>query len=134
MRHVLFLGLTLFACKREDTKVCPDPVTSPPAAKSVAPMRTIDVPLPKAIAFGTAEAVLNVTIEASGRTAVNGLAITDDNAIAEAAKKALSADPNVKAVILADMSVTHGRVIAVLDRLRMGGISKIAFAVSPWPP
>lgn len=93
----------------------------------------IDMPLPKAIAFGDPVTVLSIAIEANGQIAVDGLAVSDDKAITEAAAKAVKADPEVKAVILADPSAKHGRVIDVVDRVRMGGIAKLAFAVAATP-
>ena len=38
-----------------------------------------------------------------------------------------------RAVIRADTSVQHGRVIRTLDLLKQAGISKIAFGVTPVP-
>lgn len=131
MRRLLVLALFVLSCKREDTKVCPDPVVSKSAPS---PVRTIDVPLPKAVAFGDAVVVLSIAISAHGDTTVNGLAIADDNAITDAAKKARTADPEVKAVILADKSTQYGRVIEVVDRVRIGGIAKLAFAMAAPPP
>lgn len=135
MRRLLVPALMLLSCKREDTKVCPDPVVSRPAPSAApAPVRTLDVPLPKAAAFGEPVTVLSIAIEADGKIAVNGLAISDDKAITEAAAKAVKADPEVKAVILADRSAKHGRVLEVVDRVRMGGIAKLAFAVAAPTP
>jgi biopolymer transport protein ExbD len=42
--------------------------------------------------------------------------------------------PDLRAVIRADASVTHGRVIRVLDLLKQAGISKIAFGVARAEP
>jgi len=38
---------------------------------------------------------------------------------------------DLRAVIRADKTVEHGRVIHVLDLLKQAGIAKIAFAVTP---
>jgi len=134
MLRFLVIALALLGCTRSENKVCPDPVAPEKAAKSaVAPMRTIDIPLPKAAAFGDAESILAVAMDAAGRTMVNGLPITDDKEIFEAAKKALATTPSVKAVVVADPSVTYGRVIAVIDRVRMAGIAKLAFGVPSSP-
>lgn len=135
--HRALVHLTLLlvlGCKREESKICPDPVASAPSEKSVAPARTIDIPLPKAMVGGEPETVLSVALDAHGKVAVNGLAVADDLALEAEARKAIGKDPNVKAIVLADTSVTHGRVIGVLDRLRLGGIAKIAFAVAAPPP
>jgi biopolymer transport protein ExbD len=119
--------VVLAACKRDDAKVCPDPATST-AATSAAPMRTIDVPIPKAVALDGSETFLSITIEANGQTWVNNVAVEDEG-ITDIARTELKASPKVKAIILADRATPHGRVIAVLDRLRMGGVTNLAFGV-----
>lgn len=133
MRRLIVVALTLLACRREETKVCPDPAVAAPSAKAAAPMRTIDMPLPKAAAFDEQVAILSVAIDASGVISVNGLAVADDKALSEAAKKAVGADPNVKAVVLADPAVKYARLIDVLDRVKLGGIRNIALAVEARP-
>jgi biopolymer transport protein ExbD len=54
---------------------------------------------------------------------VDGLAALDVR-IAEA-------EPSVRATIRADVSVRHGRVMAVVDRLKRANRSRIAFAAVP---
>ena len=52
----------------------------------------------------------------------------------EDAREELAKTPDLRAVIRADTTVQHGRVITVLDLLKTGGITKIAFGVAPIPP
>jgi biopolymer transport protein ExbD len=130
MLRFALVALSLLGCARNESKVCPDPVTAETTAKpGVAPMRTIEFPIPKASAFGNAEAFVSIQLDAVGGTFVNGLAITDDKEIFDAGKKALGTNAAVKAIIAADSRVTYGRLIAVIDRLRMAGITNIAFGV-----
>jgi biopolymer transport protein ExbD len=58
-------------------------------------------------------------------------AIHDDRALLELAREAVAANPDVRAVIRADASAQHGRVIHVLDLLKQAGLAKIAFGVAP---
>lgn len=113
--------------------VCPDPAPSVATAKSPAPARTIDIDLPKAM--GSTTVILSVEIGADGKTSVAGVPAKDDAAITEAAKKARAANPEVKGVLFADPSTPHRRVVAVLDALILGGVSRVAFGIRPevWP-
>ena len=43
-------------------------------------------------------------------------------------------NPELRAVIRADTTEQHGRVIRALDLLKQAGVSKIAFGVTPVPP
>ncbi len=133
MFRSLVLAVVLVGCNKNETKVCPDPAPGATAKGAAAPMRTIDIPLPKAAAFGDVESVLSIAIDAAGRTTVNGLAISDDKELFDAAKKAVATTPTVKAVIVAEPSVTYGRVIAVIDRVRMAGIANLAFGMRTSP-
>ena len=47
------------------------------------------------------------------------------------AKEALAKNQDLRAVIRADKTVQHGRVIRVLDLLKQAGVAKIAFGVQP---
>ena len=50
------------------------------------------------------------------------------------AKAAHDKNAELRAVIKADLSVPHGRVIHVLDLLKQAQVQKIAFGVSPTAP
>jgi biopolymer transport protein ExbD len=75
--------------------------------------------------------MFNVSIDARGALAVNGSPVPDAAHVTAAASAAAKATPEVRAYIFADKSVPYGRVIEVMDAIRTGGISKIAFAVDP---
>lgn len=53
------------------------------------------------------------------------------SAILPLARAAREKNPELRAVIKADASVPHGRVIHVLDLLKQAQVSKIAFGVNP---
>jgi biopolymer transport protein ExbD len=50
------------------------------------------------------------------------------------AKAALARDPELRAVIQADKDVSHGRVMAVLDTLKVAGLSRVAFGAVQGTP
>ncbi|MFT3769801.1 MAG: biopolymer transporter ExbD [Minicystis sp.] len=75
-----------------------------------------------------------VEIHSTGELLVNGNKLANDDAIMPLAKEQLAKSPDLRAVIRADTTVQHGRVIRVLDLLKQAGVAKIAFGVSPIPP
>lgn len=97
--------------------------------------QTLPLDLPKA-ATGTSDVqtIFSILLSADGRTVVDSNQIASDEAILPLARTAQSAHPELRAVIKADSAVTHGRVIHVLDLLKQGHVSKIAFGVTPVPP
>jgi biopolymer transport protein ExbD len=95
-------------------------------------VRVDAVPLGAAGTTGAGNAaVLSVILFADGRTRVDDTPLPDDDAILVIAKSRASGD--VRAVIKADASVAHGRVVHVLDLLKQAGISRIAFGVTAVP-
>jgi biopolymer transport protein ExbD len=94
--------------------------------------QTVPLDLPKA-ASGTSEVqvVFSIILTADNRTFVDGKAIPNDDAILPLARDAQAQHADLRAVIKADAAVTHGRVIHVLDLLKQGHVSKIAFGVTP---
>lgn len=89
--------------------------------------------LPKAASGEEVQNVFSVELTADGKTRVDSAPVDNDDAISGLAEKAKADNQDVRAVIRADKTVEHGRVIGVLDRLKQAGIAKIAFAVSPAP-
>jgi biopolymer transport protein ExbD len=94
--------------------------------------QTVPLDLPKA-ATGTSDVqvVFNIVLAVDGRTIVDGKAVANDEAILPLARDAQSQHPDLRAVIKADLAVTHGRVIHVLDLLKQAHVNKIAFGVTP---
>ncbi len=84
-------------------------------------------------AFSVTQAAvtMNVVVAASGAVTVDGHAVKDDNELADRARDAVRKSPDVRAVIAADKSVTYGRIVAVMDALKRGGVAKITFSVTP---
>ena len=87
--------------------------------------------LPKAAKGEATQLVFGVEVSASGEIVVDGKKIADDKLLIDEAKKGLAKNKDLRAVIRADKSVQHGRIIRVLDLLKQAGVSKIAFGVAP---
>jgi biopolymer transport protein ExbD len=89
--------------------------------------------LPKSASGENMQSIFSVDLSLDGKARVDSKPVADDEGILPLARQAKAGNKDIRAVIRADKKVEHGRVIHVLDLLRQGGISKIAFAVSPAP-
>jgi len=89
----------------------------PPVAASARPQTT---------------AVVEVAIDANGQLHVAGQQVDAERLVAHV-KQQLSHQPGSSVLLRADERVTHGVVIASLDRLRLGGIEQVALAAEPTP-
>lgn len=95
----------------------------------VSPALAMNVP-PSAHS-GEVQSPLSIEIAADGRVLVSGARVADDAAVVAAAKAAHVKDPEVRAIIRADGSVPHSRVIRAVDLLKEAGVTRIAFGVAP---
>lgn len=93
--------------------------------------QTLPLDLPKAATGGEQQVVLAVELGADGRTVVNGRPVADEREVGALAKEALARDPELRAVVQADAKVYHGRVVRVLDAIKVAGVARIAFGVEP---
>ena len=96
--------------------------------------KSVPLDLPKAATGSELQTVFSVVLAADGATQVDSRTVPNDEAILGLAKSAHEKNPELRAVIKADSSVPHGRVIRVLDLLKQAQVSKIAFGVSPVAP
>lgn len=92
---------------------------------------SIPLDLPKAAKGETTQLVFGLEVQANGDIFVDGKKLDDDRNLIDEAKKGLAKNKELRAVIRADKTVQHGRIIRVLDLLKQAGVSKIAFGVNP---
>ena len=90
----------------------------------VAPAVPMD--LPEASQAEELQTIFSVAVEPDGNLLVDG-ADCPDAALQDRAREALDRDSELRAVIQADGSVPHRRVIEVLDHLKVAGIERVAF-------
>jgi biopolymer transport protein ExbD len=91
----------------------------------------VPVDLPQAANSEELQTILALVVPEDGPLLVDGEPI-DDAALEARVRAALSRDREARAVIQADRAVPHGRVMMVLDALKSGGLSRVAFgAVRP---
>jgi len=93
----------------------------------------IPLDLPKAKTAGATQTVLNVAIDAQGAIRANGDRIANDAELRRRAGQALKDNPELRTVISASASASHGNVMHVLDTVRDAGISRVAFAADKLP-
>jgi biopolymer transport protein ExbD len=124
MKRALWIvfAVATMGCKRIGADAQPAPSASTVAVKNI--------DLPRAASFDDMVVpMLSVEIHADGTLAVNGEAVPDERAVTARALDARAKSPDLRAVIRADRTVAYERVIRVMDALKRGGISQMAFAV-----
>jgi len=95
--------------------------------------KSVPLDLPKAASGSDIQTVFSIVLAADGTTQIDSKASNDDAILAQA-RAAREKNPELRAIIKADSSVPHGRVIHVLDLLKQAQVAKIAFGVSPVAP
>jgi biopolymer transport protein ExbD len=93
--------------------------------------KSMPLDLPKAATGQEVMLVFTLDLHANGESDVNDKRLARYEDMLPLAKEALAKNPDLRAVIKADTTVQHGRVIRALDLLKQAGISKIAFGVTP---
>lgn len=96
--------------------------------------QSVPLDLPKAAAGQDVQLVFGLELTAGGEVLADGKKLPNEEALLPLAKEAQAKNPELRAVIRADTTVPHGRVIRVLDLLKQAGVTKIAFGVSPIAP
>ena len=91
----------------------------------------VPLDLPKAASGEVTQRILHVAIDAQGRRRIDGELVDDDALLRTHAARMHRAHPELRTVIEASARADHEHVVAVLDALRLAGISRIAFAVEP---
>jgi biopolymer transport protein ExbD len=96
--------------------------------------QSVPLDLPKAASGTDVQVVFSVELYAGGEIAVDQNKLPNDDGLLPLAREAHAKNGDLRAVIKADGTVQHQRVIHVLDLLKQAGVSKIAFGVTPVAP
>jgi biopolymer transport protein ExbD len=88
----------------------------------------LPVDVPRVAGPSVVQATLVVAIDVGGTISLDGRRVDDPDELRRAAAAARARDPNVKAVIRASRSTTHGAVVTAMDALRRADV-RVAFAV-----
>ena len=92
----------------------------------------IPMDLPKAASAGETQTVLTVSVDREGHLFADGKPVTDEQ-LKGYARDAFGKNKELRTVVQAASTATHGTVLHVLDELRGVGITKIAFAAEKKP-
>lgn len=96
--------------------------------------QSLPMDLPKAAQGQEVQQIFGVDLHANGDMFVDGKKLGGEDALLPLAREAQAKNAELRAVIRADTTVPHGRVIRALDLLKQAGVSKIAFGVTPTSP
>lgn len=91
----------------------------------------VPLDLPRASQSEEIQVVFSVIVPAAGPMLVNGEPANNDDVVLQLAKRAVTQDSEVRAVINADGSVPHRRIIHTLDLIKTAGIARVAFGALP---
>ena len=93
--------------------------------------QAIEVELPKASQSTSLNpTTLAMTLTRDGALYLNGKPTTPQ-ALRDAVRDAVAKDPKTQAIISGDKSVSHGRVVWVLDVVKSLGVSSFAIQIDP---
>lgn len=93
--------------------------------------QAIEIELPRASQSTAAPpTTLVITLARDGAVFLNDSPITPD-ALRSAVREAVAKDPKTQAIIAGDKSVSHGRVVWLLDTIKAVGITSFAIQIDP---
>ena len=93
--------------------------------------QSIEVDLPEAATGESTEpTTVALTLTKDGELFLNG-APTTEAILGEYLPQVAEADPKTQAIIAADASISHGRVVRLIDFIRQKGIFKFAINIDP---
>ncbi len=91
----------------------------------------VPLDLPSASSASSVQVIFSVMLPMGGTTLVDGAVVANDRELTNRAREAAKAHPELRAVIHADGSTEHRRLMQVMDALKEAGVSRIAFAAAP---
>lgn len=97
-------------------------------------MQGIPLDVPRVATSSLVEATIAVTIEPTGAMTVDGQPIANGEALTQLANEVRVRASDVRAVIRAPVSASHGSVVAAMDALRLAKVTRIALAVEKKTP
>jgi biopolymer transport protein ExbD len=94
--------------------------------------QAVPLDLPKAASGTEVQTIFSIEMyPKDDEIVVDSKRLTNDDALLPLAREGHAKNNDLRAVIKADSSVRHGRVMHVLDLLKQAGVAKIAFGVTP---
>jgi biopolymer transport protein TolR len=96
--------------------------------------RAIPVESPKTVSGQKVETTLALTIDKSRQLFLNGQPAPDRGKVREYIAKAVQANPEIQAVVTADVVVPHGDVMELIDLVKLAGVKRFALTVEEKRP
>ncbi len=96
--------------------------------------RGIPLEKPKTVSGAPFKSELTIAIDANKVLYVNGKRADDRELARQEVARVHQQNPDVKAVISADVTVPHGEVMQIIDLVTLGGVTKFALASVPKKP
>jgi biopolymer transport protein ExbD len=93
--------------------------------------RGIAVETPRTASGGPVDASLALTIDRERVLYIDGTPVPDLDSARRQVTAARARNPEIKAVISADVSVPHGEVMKAIDLVKLAGITRFALASQP---
>ena len=95
--------------------------------------RGISIERPKTASGQEVKTQLAITIDDQRVLHVDGTAYTDLAAARQLVASAVADNPEIKAVIAADINVPHGDVMRAIDMVKVAGVTRFALGSDPLP-
>ena len=104
-------------------------VTAPMLVKDV-----LDLRLPKSsVSDGQATQTLGLAVNRDGNFLLNGT-LVDEDSLELAVKQALATNPAVQGIIAADLEVPYGRLVKLIEILKLAGLERFALQIEKNEP
>ncbi|MFH0901067.1 MAG: biopolymer transporter ExbD [Pseudomonadota bacterium] len=94
--------------------------------------RAIPVKTPRAVSGEHVPTTLGLTIDAEGLLYFNGQSL-EQQELTDRVRQAVLANPEIQAVITADVTVQHGEVVSLIDAVKQAGVRSFALGVEEKP-
>jgi len=93
--------------------------------------RGISVDSPKTASGDEVKSSLQLIIDKQDKLYVNGVPYASNEAAQEKVASMSKTNPELKAIITADTTIPHGRVMEVIDFVKLAGVTKFALTTEP---
>ena len=95
--------------------------------------RAISVESPKTVSGEHVQTTLALTIDKTRQLYLNGQAMTDRTRVKAFVEQAVKDNPEIQAVVTADVVVPHGDVMELIDLVKLAGVKRFALTVEEKP-
>jgi biopolymer transport protein ExbD len=93
--------------------------------------RGIQVESPKTRSGDEVKTTLELTIDRANVLYYNGEPVPDRGALRDTIARSVRGEPDMQAVIKADIAVPHGEVMKVIDLVKLAGVRRFALGSAP---